>query len=295
MGCDRDVERHRIDTKEVLTERELHESPVVKENDVLVFSFDLRSSPQEDARQYIPFLSYLEKTTGYKFTLRFTPKDCNIVDCLGSGDVDFAAIGAGSYIESRARYNVIPLVRGLNSLGKAEYQSVIVVVPDSPLRKIEDLRGKRVAFGSTTSTQGHLIPRIILSEHGIELEDLTGHEFFGSHHDCANAVISHLADACGMQDTMGRELEKQGMVRIIHTSRYYPSSGIAANKDVNPEVIGKIRQALLDFQPTGKDAEGLHNWNRTEMPLGFTLAKDEDYSELREWGLRLGVFKINGK
>lgn len=295
LGCDRDVERHRIDTREVLTEKELVESPVVKENDVLVFGFDLRSSPREDAREYLPLLRYLEKTTGYKFKLRFTPKDCNIVDCLGAGDVDFAAIGAGSYIESSARYNIIPLVRGLNALGKAEYQSLIVVAPDSPIRKIKDLRGKRFAFGSATSTQGHLIPRIVLSEHGIELKDLTGYEFFGSHYECANAVVSGLADACGMQDTMGRELDKHGLVRIIHTSRYYPSSGISANKDVDPEVTEKVRQALLEFQPRGEDSEGLHNWDMTEMPLGFAPARDGDYSELREWGLKLGMFKNYSK
>jgi ABC-type phosphate/phosphonate transport system substrate-binding protein len=140
------------------------------------------------------------------------------------------------------------------------------VVHDSPLRKIEDLRGKRVAFGSTTSTQGYLIPRIILSEHGIELEDLTGHEFFGSHHDCANAVISHFADACGMQDTMGRELEKQGMVRIIHTSRYYPSSGIAANKG-RPSWIFSPQERMPKDSITGTGRRCLSDlhWLRTRI------------------------------
>jgi phosphonate transport system substrate-binding protein len=290
-GCNRDVERKRIDTKEVLTEEELDEFSDRQVAEVLWFGFDLRSSPQEDARQYLSFLRYLEKTTGYKFKLRITPRGGNIVDDLGLGVVHFAAIGAGSYIEARTRYGIIPLVRGLNTLGKAEYQSVIVVVPESPIRKVKDLLGKRIAFGSVTSTQGHLIPRAILSEHGVALSDLAGYEFFGSHHDCANAVISRLADACGMQDTMGRELENLGMVRIIHTSKYYPSSGIAADKHVNPEVIGKIRQALLDFQPTGKDSEGLYNWDLTEMPLGFVLAKEEDYSELMALGLKMGIFK----
>ncbi len=73
---------------------------------------------------------------------------------------------------------------------------------------------------------------------------------------------------------MGGELAKKGLVRILHTSRYYPSSGIAANKDVQKEVLAKVKQALIDFQPKGHDADGLYNWNKTEMPYGFVEAAD---------------------
>ena len=37
---------------------------------------------------------------------------------------------------------------------------------------VEQLRGRRFAFGSVSSTQGHLIPRIVMLEHGIRLADL---------------------------------------------------------------------------------------------------------------------------
>ena len=35
----------------------------------IYFGFDLRSSPQEDAAQYIPFLDYLSESTGFHFKL----------------------------------------------------------------------------------------------------------------------------------------------------------------------------------------------------------------------------------
>ena len=125
-----------------------------------------------------------------------------------------------------------PLVRGLNSVNQDRYQSVIVVRPDSPIRQIEDLRDKRFAFGDVTSSQGHIIPRIVLAEHGLGLKDLAAYEYMGSHWNCAKAVISGHSDACGMQDTLGIHLEESNQVRIIHRSEFYPSSGIAANKDV---------------------------------------------------------------
>ena len=137
-------------------------------------------------------------------------------------------------------------------------------------------------------SQGYLIPGIILLKHGITLRDLGSYRFTGSHRNCAKAVISHRFDACGMQDTMGKKLAKEGLLRIIYTSKPYPSSGIAANRDVPSVVLSRVKQALLDFQPKGRDAAGLYNWDKTEMPRGFIEAHDGDYAELRKWAKKLG-------
>lgn len=260
--------------------------------DEYYFGFDLRSSPQEDARQYLPFLEYLKKSTGYTFKLRFTPKDGKVVDDLGRGIVQFAAIGAASYVQAARQYHVLPIVHGVNKLGKAEYRSMMVVRRDSTLRKLSELRGRRFAFGSITSTQGHLIPRIILAQQGISLPDLSKYEYTGSHQKCAEAVISGRFDVCGMQDTMAKSLAEKKLVRLLYKSAYFPSSGIAANKDVPDEILKKLKQALLDFQPNGRDASGLYSWDKTEMPNGFVSASDKDYAELRKWMNKLGFLHV---
>ena len=284
-----------IDLSERIDDVELGLMKPNRDSDSLRFGFDLRGSPDEDAKQYLPFLKYLEEATGLRFELRFTPKDHAIADELGTGKVQFAAIGAGTYIQAHARYGVIPLVRGLNAEGRADYQSVIVVAPDSSLRKIEELRGKHFAFGSVTSTQGHIIPRIILREHGISLDDLAGYEYTGSHQNCANAVAAGRFDAGGMQDLLGRRMAERGLVRIIHTSERYPSSGIAASRDVPPDVMKKVKRALLDFKPTGAHAEGLFHWDRTEMANGFTEAHDRDYAKLCEWTIKFGLLDTSAR
>ena len=87
---------------------------------------------------------------------------------------------------------------------------------------------------------------------------------------------------------MGRDLAKKGLVRILYTSKYYPSSGISANRDVPKAVLAKVKQALIDFHPKGRDAAGLYHWAKTEMPNGFVEAKDKDYEELRKWAAKFG-------
>lgn len=260
---------------------------------VYTFGFDPRSSPQEDARQYLPFLKYLEQSTGYKFTLRFTHKDENIADDIGTGILDFAAIGATSYINAREVHNypISPIARGVNMQGEAEYRSYFVVHPASEISSLSQLKAHSFAFGGKTSTQGHLIPRIVMLQNGISLSQLTNYEYTGSHIKCANAVVSGSADVCGMQDTMADNMARQGLLKIIFRSGYYPSSGIVANERVGKEIIEKVQQALIAFRPMGEHSANLYNWHKTEMPRGFVKATDQDYQEMRTWMLKLGFLE----
>lgn len=251
--------------------------------------FDVRNTPAEDARQYQPFLEYLGKATGYRFELRFTRKGENIVDLLGTGAVEFALVGAQSYLEARARFGVTPLARGLNREGKAEYQSAIVTKRDSPIRTVGDLRGRSFAFGSRTSTQGFLIPLIVFAENGLDLDALARHSFTGSHRNCAQAVLRGESDAGGMQDILAKEYADAGLLRIVQLSRFYPSSGVAAGRQVPGEVVRRVKQALLDFRPQDRHAKGLYHWDKTEMPNGFVAADDADYAELRAYALKFGL------
>lgn len=289
-GCEKQIELGQAPADKRLSDVALAALPVQEtDKDTIIFGFDLRSTPQEDARQYLPFLNYLEQNTGYKFKLRFTPEDGKIIDDLGNGIVHLAAIGAASYIKARENYNVIPLVRGLNRQGRAEYRSMLVVRPDSPINSINDLYGTKFAFGSKTSTQGHLIPRIILSQHGMGLNDFESHVFSASHQKCADAVISGRVHVCGLQDTMAADLAERKLLRILFTSNYFPSSGIVANGQLDKAILAKIKMALLLFDPTGTHRRGLYNWDKTEMPRGFVEAADQDYEELSSWMQRLNL------
>ncbi len=286
----------KVDSQDRLSDIELQQlqkQEQGKAHNVFYFGFDLRASPQEDTAQYLPFLNYLEGATGYHFKLHFTPKSSSTVEELGQHKIQFAAMGAVSFLKAQSMYGAVSLARGINHQGKAEYQSVLVVAADSRIHNIKDIKGRRLAFGSRDSTQGHLIPRIMLTENGISLNDLRAYGYTGSHQNCAEAVVSSKYDVCGMQDQLAKKLAAQGQVKIIHTSAYYPSSGIVADSSVPADVILRVKQALLDFEPQTKHSQGLYHWDRTEMPKGFINAQASDYVELRQWSIRLEFLKEN--
>lgn len=289
LGCDNSDNPKTIDfSNRVHDSVKVHKTDEQHKEELIRFGFDLRSSVQEDAKQYQPLLNYLENKTGLHFHMVLTKKNDKLHDKLGTGELDIAAIGAVTHIKAQEAYGVTPLVRGLNKQNKAEYQSVIVVHPDSQIKDISHLTGKQMAFGHVNSTQGHLIPRIELISKGIKLTSFSQYDYFGSHRECANMVISKQFDACGMQDTMGLELARKGLLNVIHTSSFYPSSGISASPKLKPELRMKIKKALLEFNPKGVDKE-LYNWDLTEMPNGFKSSSKQDYKSFRNSMIRLGM------
>lgn len=256
---------------------------------VYTFGFDRRLEPKEDVRIYASLLQYLERKTGYRFVLSVTPKDGSLVEEIGRGGADFAIVGTLTYLQAHEQFEARMLVRGINAQNENVYRAAIVARTDSKISSLADLRGRSFAFGASNSTQGHLIPRLMLEQAGVELTSLRSYDFTGSHAETANAVISGRAEAGGMQDTLAQSLVDRGLLRIVAWSDPYPSSGVLAGARVTTEVVEAVTAALLAFDPKGQDSAGLYHWERTEMPNGFSLAEDADYIELRRWAEKYGL------
>ncbi len=254
--------------------------------------FDRRLEPKEDVRQIASLANWLTHQTGLPISVYVSHNDGRtIVDDLCDGDVALAAVGTVSYLQAHDLCGARILVRGRNGDGNDTYRAAIVVPADSPLQNVADLRQHTFVFGAPNSTQGHLIPRLMLQEAGVALEELRAYSFSGSHTAAANAVASGRYEAGALQDTLARELAQRGLVRVLAYSGFYPASGIIAGPDVPEKTVALIQQALLTLDPAGRDAAALYQWERSEMPLGFVLASDEDYETLRHVARTVGLLE----
>ncbi len=276
-----------------LNKRETKESEPAKEvsENTFWFGFDLRLDPKEDVRIYIPFLKYLEDSTGRHFHIKFTSRYEDTVENLGKGVTQFAAVGTLSYIIGREKYGIKYLVSGVNNEGDPRYHAIIITNPESAIYSIRNLKGKSFCFGSRMSTQGHLIPRKMLEDAGITLKDLSYYIYTGSHANAVTALLNGECDAAGIQDTLGKKLALEGKIRILKVSEPYPSSIIAYNRNVDIETVKAVRSALLAFEPKGKHKDLLYEWDRTEMPLGFTLLNEFEIQKVEKLARRYGLIK----
>lgn len=253
---------------------------------------DQRLGLKEDVELYEPFMKYLSNKTGYDFRVKFSNSYSSTYEKLGKGDVQFALIGGAGFVKAKRQYDIRMLARGINAEGKASYRAIIFARKDSNIKSISDIKGKSFAFGAVESTQGHLIARKMLEDAGIQLNDLKSHIFTGSHQGVVDAVLSGKADAGAAQDILVERMSKDGKVKIIAVSEEFPSSGIAVNKEVDAEIIERVKDAILSFDPAGKHKKIVHpQWNKTEMVRGFIESQYNDYDSIEKLALRYGIIK----
>src|SRR5215472_9986581 len=102
-----------------------------------------------------PLKAYLTRAIGQPVKLVIPTNYNATVEALGNGSLDFAYLGALTYIKAHERYGVVPLVQ--RSIDK-QFHSIFVTQSGSPIKTLGDTKGKNFAFGDISSTSGHLIP-----------------------------------------------------------------------------------------------------------------------------------------
>ncbi len=255
----------------------------------LLFGFDLRLGPKEEVRIYTPFLKYLEKTTGRRFRIKFTEKYEDTIKNLGRGKTHFAAVGVLSYLIAEQKYGIKYLVSGINKEGDPQYHTAIITKPDSEIQDLKDLKGRCFAFGSKMSTQGHLIPRKMLEDAGVTLNDLSQYKYTASHINAVRSVLNGECDAAGINNTLARSMLSDGEIKIIKVSQPYPSTVIAYNTAINGKIVKEIRSALINFEPMGKHSNMLFDWDKTEMPMGFTKVNEPELNKIKTLAKKYGL------
>jgi phosphonate transport system substrate-binding protein len=227
----------------------------------LMFGFDLRLGPKEEVRIFTPFLKYLEKTTGKRFRIKFSEKYEDTIKNLGKGKTHFAAVGVLSYVIAEQKYGIKYLVSGINKEGDPQYNS----------------------------TQGHLIPRKMLEDAGITLNDLSQYKYTASHVNAVRSVLNGECDAAGINNTLAKSMSSDGELKIIKVSQPYPSTVIAYNTAIDEEIIEEIRAALIAFEPMGKQSSMLFDWDKTEMPMGFTKVNEPGLNKIKVLARKYGL------
>ena len=255
----------------------------------ILFGFNLRLGPKEEVRIYTPFLNYLEEATGRRFRIKYTEQYEDTIKNLGEGKTHFAAVGVLSYLIAEQKYGIKYLASGINKEGDPQYHAAIITAPDSGIHDLKDLKGKCFAFGSKMSTQGHLIPRKMLEDAGITLNDLGQYIYAASHVNAIRAVLNGECDAAGIDNTLANTMSSAGEIRIIKVSEPYPSTVIAYNTSLDRETVEEIRSALIAFEPMGKHKNMLFDWDRTEMPMGFTEINKPELNKIRVLATEYGL------
>ena len=240
--------------------------------------------PDENASELIkrnqPFKDYLEKNLGKQVQLIVTTDYSSMIEAMRFGRIDLAYFGPLSYVLAKSKSRIEPFAAMVKG-GKATYRSVVIANVQSNVSSLQELRGKKIAYGDRVSTSSHLIPKTMLAEAGLLADRDYAAHFVGAHDAVAMNVANRNADAGGLsEDIWGhlqdRKLIDPSKVKVLGYSREYPQYPWTMRSNLRPELKAKIRKAFFEL----KDPAVLGNFKAE----GFAPITDKEYDVIREMG-----------
>jgi phosphonate transport system substrate-binding protein len=225
--------------------------------------------------KFLPLKDHLEKVLSRKIVLKVARNHQEAVESIGTGHAHLAYLDPSAYCEAKSRYGVIPLAKPVMG-GSSTYRSVIVARSDSPINKIVEAKGRRLALGNSRSSSSSLIPAVLFKEVGIALKDFSAVDYLEQEDRIALSVLAKRHDLGGMSERVARKYLDAGL-KIIKESEPLPQYTLCACACLSEGTRGAIRRALLSIGTT-ENAGLIAAMKDID---GFTPAEDRDFDVVR--------------
>jgi len=240
-------------------------------------------APTELQRKFAPLGKYLEQRIG--MPVQFTPVSdyAAVVQSLATGRIDMAWLGGFTYVQAKdvTHGAVIPLVQ------REEDQRFTsrFITANPAIRSFDDLRGKTFAFGSPSSTSGHLMPRFFLLQAGIDPDrDFRNVAFSGAHDATAAFVESGKVDAGVVNASVWDKLVEEkkvdtAKVRVFSTTPPYHDYNWTVRGGLPPELVKKLTTAFLELDARNPQQAEILALQRASR---FVPTRPENYVEIEQ-------------
>jgi phosphonate transport system substrate-binding protein len=218
-------------------------------------------------REMAAVVSHVNTSPNIIVKLKVYPSHDALYEALRNDQVDLAFVGPVKYVQAHYEIGAIALVYEGGSV-----RGAIAVPSGSPIHTVEELRGKRFAFGYQDSTTTHLIPALLLSKHGLKESDMK--VTFAGHQPqkTVDDMVAGKYDACGVSDFVYEHNVKR--IRLLEQSDPFAGPPIVSRKALPNAVQDEVRRMFLSYKPPA-DAVTQH------FGKGATPTSDADYNRIR--------------
>jgi phosphonate transport system substrate-binding protein len=231
------------------------------------------------AQYWNPILTHVSSKSGVPLELKLakTAKEGNAIAEMGKYDFLYTN---HFFTPERDRlgYKVIARPAGPG------IRSQIVVPVDSPIRSLEDLNGKEVAFVTPDGFTGYWLPMDALLRAKVNVKVVfTGNQEASS----AQLKVNKVAAAGVNSSIMARYGRRESFeYRALWTSDIYQDLCIMANPKVPANKVAAVKAAFIDMvnDPEGRQIlEAGADLLKSNSELGFVAAENRDYDNYRKF------------
>jgi phosphonate transport system substrate-binding protein len=257
---------------------------------VLRIGFVPSENVQRVAQNAQPIVEILQKTLGIEVQPFVATDYTGVVEALRADKLDLAFLTPASYVLAKNEADVRVVLKS-HRQGSPYYYAAIITHADSGIRTLADLRNKSFAFGDPVSTSGHIFPRKMFKENGIDpVRDFKNIIYSGGHDATVLAVLNRKIDAGATfanspdgKDTAWMQYlpdpEEQKKIRAIAYSEPIPADNLVINNSLDLEVAEKVEKIFLNLSQDPGGQKMLRDLYQID---GFIPATDKDYDPVRE-------------
>ncbi|MCX8132408.1 MAG: phosphate/phosphite/phosphonate ABC transporter substrate-binding protein [Roseococcus sp.] len=231
---------------------------------VLVFAYTPVEDPAVYRRVFEGFLNHLARVTGKRTQFFAVQNNAAQIEAMRAGRLHIAGFNTGGTPLAVNCAGFVPFAVMASNAGEFGYEMEIIVRADSPIRSMEDLRGRSLAFTSQTSNSGFRVPSALLRDQFNMLPDRDFRAAFsGSHQNSIMGVANRDYDAAAIANEVlfrmaARNVVNRETFRTIYKSATFPTTGYGMAHNLTPELQARIREAFFTF-----------NWEGSELAREF--------------------------
>ncbi len=244
-------------------------------NKTLRFGVFPYKSPRTVMHVFAPLVKLLKKNTGYNVQLVTTPdfKTFNERGAQGSYDIAFPCVTCYFHMTASG-YKVI-------AAGDPGFYGGVIVRKDSEIKTIAQLKGKRVASVGKNSYGGHLFIYQQLVNAGLHPDKDVDFFFLGKLDSIIFGVVNRKFDAGTIRlDALDSPVfdNMRDKISIISRSEAIPQFPFVVKDDLDPSLIQKVQQVLVELSPETIEGRRILNSLRIKS---IVKAEDGDYDDFR--------------
>ena len=214
-------------------------------HDELKFGVIPVKSTKGVVESYFPLAAWLSKELGINIRVVTASGIDQFMERVYSRQYDMIVLGSGYYFKALDKADYQVLARGY-----PPFHSGIIVLKETGIDRIEQLRGKSMAAIHSQGRGGYTLQKMALADVGINMETDIDVHFRGNFGSVIYSVLSGSDDAGAVRlDSMlTPDIEKvRHKLKVIYTSPENPQHPFAVRADMDPALQEKIRTLLLSM------------------------------------------------
>ncbi|MCX8132409.1 MAG: phosphate/phosphite/phosphonate ABC transporter substrate-binding protein [Roseococcus sp.] len=253
--CDRDGDL----VADIPTDPRQHVDPPT-----LIFAYTPVEDPAVYRRVWQEFLDHMQRVTARRVQFFAVQNNAAQIEAMRSGRLHIAAFNTGSTPLAVNCAGFRPFAMMASRDGAFGYEMEIIVPAGSPAQRLEDLRGRTIAFTAQTSNSGFKAPSALLeSQFGMVADRDYRTAFSGRHDNSILGVANRDYDAAAIANSVLNRMVARGAVnpaalRSIYRSETFPTSAYGVAHNLAPALQERIREAFFTF-----------NWEGTALLAEF--------------------------